>query len=99
MGWIFIWVKRVMQHRYRENSVGQALKKATSVAEQIQLLRHRGMNVNETLAVQWLANVSYYRLSGGCQSVCVRGLIYKHAANLTTVLDVTDHQPQRLHSR
>ncbi|ERA52007.1 hypothetical protein BKD74_07565 [Corynebacterium diphtheriae] len=52
-------------HRYRENSVGQALKKATSIAEQIQLLRHRGMNVDETLTVQLLANVSYYRLSEG----------------------------------
>lgn len=39
------------------------LKPATTVAEQIELLRGRGMYVDAPLAEQWLANVSYYRLS------------------------------------
>lgn len=39
------------------------LKPATTVAEQIEILRGRGMRVDEALAFQWLTNVSYYRLS------------------------------------
>ena len=39
------------------------LKAATTVAQQIALLRSRGLDVDEGLACQWLANVSYYRLS------------------------------------
>ncbi|WNI14032.1 Abi family protein [Corynebacterium sp. Z-1] len=39
------------------------LKSATSIADQIQLLRSRGLSVDESLARQWLSNVSYYRLS------------------------------------
>ncbi|WP_130864844.1 Abi family protein [Acidipropionibacterium timonense] len=39
------------------------LKSATTVDEQIALLRSRGMDVNDDLAGQWLTNVSYYRLS------------------------------------
>ncbi|MDO4666195.1 MAG: Abi family protein [Actinomycetaceae bacterium] len=39
------------------------VKQATSVAEQIEILRARGMNVDEPQAVQWLTNVGYYRLS------------------------------------
>lgn len=39
------------------------LKAATTAAEQIRLLRSRGLEVDEDLAQQWLANVSYYRLS------------------------------------
>lgn len=39
------------------------LKSATTVAQQVELLRTRGMQVDESLATQWLSNVSYYRLS------------------------------------
>lgn len=39
------------------------LKSATTVAEQIDLLRSRGLIVDEDLARQWLTYVSYYRLS------------------------------------
>ncbi|MGQ4509474.1 Abi family protein [Dermabacteraceae bacterium P13147] len=39
------------------------LKSATTVAEQIALLRSRGLEVDDELACQWLMNVSYYRLS------------------------------------
>ena len=39
------------------------LKPAMTIAQQIVLLRDRGMTVNEDLAHQWLANISYYRLS------------------------------------
>ncbi len=42
------------------------LKAATTVAQQIALLRSRGLDVDEGLACQWLANVSYYRLSAYC---------------------------------
>ncbi|MCT1545115.1 MULTISPECIES: Abi family protein [Kocuria] len=42
----------------------KSLKPATTVAAHIERLRHRGMDVDETLAYQWLSNVSYYRLSG-----------------------------------
>lgn len=41
-----------------------ALKPATSIDQQIEILRERGMSVDEPLARQWLASVSYYRLSG-----------------------------------
>lgn len=40
------------------------IKNPTTVEEQIALLRSRGMEIHETLAQQWLASVSYYRLSG-----------------------------------
>ncbi|WP_244891668.1 Abi family protein [Boudabousia liubingyangii] len=40
------------------------LKRATTFAEQLAILRERGMEVDEQLAEQWLKNVSYYRLSG-----------------------------------
>lgn len=40
------------------------IKNPTTVDEQIQLMRSRGMNVDEPLARQWLSSVSYYRLSG-----------------------------------
>ena len=43
--------------------VSKPLKQATTVSEQIELLTQRGMIVDNDLAVQWLANVSYYRLS------------------------------------
>ena len=39
------------------------LKPAASIEKHIDLLRKRGMKVDDTLAHQWLANVSYYRLS------------------------------------
>ncbi len=39
------------------------LKPATTMAEQIEILRGRGMHVDDALASQWLTNVSYYRLS------------------------------------
>lgn len=39
------------------------LKLSTTVNQQIALLRSRGLDVDEDLARQWLANVSYYRLS------------------------------------
>ncbi|WOH94170.1 Abi family protein [Corynebacterium urealyticum] len=41
-----------------------ALKNAKSANEQIALLKSRGLEVDPPLAKQWLANVSYYRLSG-----------------------------------
>ncbi|MDD7464836.1 MAG: Abi family protein [Actinomycetaceae bacterium] len=41
----------------------QQVKPATTVAQQIDILRSRGMDVDENLAVQWLTNVGYYRLS------------------------------------
>lgn len=41
----------------------RTIKPATTVTEQIALLRSRGLRVDEGLARQWLANVSYYRLS------------------------------------
>ena len=40
------------------------LKNAKSADEQIALLESRCLQVDHTLAKQWLANVSYYRLSG-----------------------------------
>lgn len=40
------------------------LKPATIIDQQIEILRERGMTLDESLARQWLANVSYYRLSG-----------------------------------
>ncbi|AKJ56671.1 Abi family protein [Corynebacterium pseudotuberculosis] len=39
------------------------LKPSTTLAEQVDLLRSRGMIVDEALACQWLSNVSYYRMS------------------------------------
>lgn len=39
------------------------LKVPMTVADQIELLRARGMEVDAALAQQWLAHVSYYRLS------------------------------------
>lgn len=39
------------------------LKSAMTATEHIDLLRSRGMSVDEELARQWLMNVSYYRLS------------------------------------
>lgn len=41
----------------------KSLKRAMTVTEQIDLLRSRGMGVDDALATQWLTNVSYYRLS------------------------------------
>ncbi len=41
-----------------------AVKQSTTIDEQFALLRARGMTVDEPLARQWLASVSYYRLSG-----------------------------------
>lgn len=43
--------------------MSKTLKPSTTVAQQIVLLRERGMRVDESLATQWLENVSYYRLS------------------------------------
>lgn len=40
------------------------IKKRTTVDEQIVLMQSRGMEVSDSLARQWLASVSYYRLSG-----------------------------------
>lgn len=39
------------------------LKPATTVTQQIEKLRERGMQVDEAFASQWLENASYYRLS------------------------------------
>ncbi|WJZ01633.1 Abi family protein [Corynebacterium freiburgense] len=39
------------------------LKPPKTVDEHIRLLRERGMEVDDSLARQWLSNVSYYRLS------------------------------------
>ncbi len=43
--------------------MSKRLKPTTTAAQQIALLCSRGMLVDEGLAQQWLANVSYYRLS------------------------------------
>lgn len=40
------------------------VKQPTTLEEQLLLLSERGMEVNESLARQWLVNVSYYRMSG-----------------------------------
>lgn len=40
------------------------LKQPTLLDEQLNILKSRGMRVDEDLARQWLTNVSYYRLSG-----------------------------------
>ncbi|WP_234914668.1 hypothetical protein [Corynebacterium belfantii] len=40
------------------------VKPPTTLEEQLELLSKRGMTLDEPLARQWLANVSYYRLSG-----------------------------------
>lgn len=40
------------------------VKRPTSLAQQIDILKSRGMSVDESLARQWLFGVSYYRLSG-----------------------------------
>ncbi len=41
----------------------KSLKPATSPEQQIETLRSRGMQLDDSLAYQWLENVSYYRLS------------------------------------
>lgn len=41
----------------------RSLKSATTIDEQIRILRSRGMQIDDHLAHQWLTNVSYYRLS------------------------------------
>ena len=46
--------------------MGLQVKNATTLNEQITLLRNRGMVVDDRLARQWLSNISYYRLSGYC---------------------------------
>lgn len=43
--------------------MSRPLKSATTINQQIELLRSRGLIVDDGLARQWLANVSYYRLS------------------------------------
>ena len=40
------------------------IKKYTEVAAQIELLRKRGMVVDDGEAEHWLSHVNYYRLSG-----------------------------------
>lgn len=40
------------------------VKQPTTLDQQLEILRSRGMDVDESLARQWLASVSYYRLSG-----------------------------------
>lgn len=39
------------------------VKPAATIEQHVELLRSRGMQVDAALAYQWLANVSYYRLS------------------------------------
>ena len=51
------------QRMTRMSSMSKELKPATTLSEQIETLRERGMQVDEQLAWQWLSNVSYYRLS------------------------------------
>lgn len=41
----------------------KSVKRAATIAQHIELLRSRGMEVDDTLACQWLSYVSYYRLS------------------------------------
>lgn len=41
-----------------------SVKQPTSLAQQLEILKSRGMLVDEALARLWLSNVSYYRLSG-----------------------------------
>lgn len=43
--------------------MSKPLKPSTSIPEQVETLRSRGMVIDEALAYQWLKNVSYYRLS------------------------------------
>jgi abortive infection bacteriophage resistance protein len=43
--------------------VAAGLKPSTTLAEQVDLLRSRGMLIDDALALQWLTNVSYYRMS------------------------------------
>lgn len=45
-------------------ATSRSLKLGTPITEQIELLKSRGMTVDDELAIQWLQNVSYYRLSG-----------------------------------
>ena len=40
------------------------VKQPTTLEEQLELLSKRGMSLDKPLALQWLSNVSYYRLSG-----------------------------------
>lgn len=43
--------------------MARSLKPSLTVEQHVELLRRRGMSVDEGLALQWLSNVSYYRLS------------------------------------
>ncbi|MBS6935126.1 MAG: Abi family protein, partial [Actinomyces graevenitzii] len=47
----------------KRDEQARPLKPPTSVPEQIELLRSRGMAVDDELASQWLEAVLYYRLS------------------------------------
>lgn len=47
-----------------------ALKPPTSLAQQLTLLRNRGMILEESFAKQWLTSVSYYRMSGYWYPYC-----------------------------
>lgn len=40
------------------------IKPSTTLEQQLDILSERGMRLDESLARQWLTNVSYYRLSG-----------------------------------
>ena len=54
--------------------MGAQVKNATTLNEQIMLLRNRGMAVDDRLARQWLSNISYYRLSGYSYPYRVNGV-------------------------
>ena len=43
--------------------MSKSLKPGTTISDQISILQSRGMSVDTNLAIQWLTNVSYYRLS------------------------------------
>ena len=57
VGWIFLRNSTEML------TMSKSLKPGTTICDQISILQSRGMSVDTDLAIQWLTNVSYYRLS------------------------------------
>lgn len=57
VGWIF------MRNSTEMLTMSKSLKPGTTISDQISILQSRGMSVDTNLAIQWLTNVSYYRLS------------------------------------
>ena len=61
VGWIFLRNSTEML------TMSKSLKPGTTICDQISILQSRGMSVDTDLAIQWLTNVSYYRLSGSSE--------------------------------